>query len=191
MMKPTEILKEEHQAISLTLQIMNRLADDLEAGKGVNEQHLDQILDFIRTFADRCHHGKEEDLLFVAMEQAGVPREGGPIGVMLQEHQLGRQYVRGLADALAAYRAGDRSAAAGIVKNARGYTGLLSQHIYKEDNILYPMADNCLSDEKQANLLAEFERVEQERIGPGRHEAFHALLHQLEREYLSGSGRGA
>jgi len=183
-MKPTEVLKEEHQGILLALRILNKLADDLEAGKSVSTEHLDQLLDFIRTFADRCHHGKEEDLLFSAMERAGVPKQGGPIGVMLQEHDLGRQYARGMADALASYRAGDASAAAGIIKNARGYSNLLSQHIYKEDNILYPMADQCLTDAQQDELLVGFEKVEEERIGHGRHEAFHLMLDDLSKTYL-------
>ncbi len=184
-MKPTDVLKEEHQAILLTLRIINKIADDLAAGQPIPVEHLDQIVDFIRTFADRCHHGKEEDLLFTAMAEAGVPREGGPIGVMLHEHEIGRQYVRNLADALSAYRAGDKTARTRIVDNARGYAALLAQHIYKEDNILYPIADECLSADKQAELLAGFERVEQERIGPGRHEAYHVMLHDLQRTYLA------
>jgi len=152
-MKPTDVLKEEHQAILLTLRILDKISADLSAGRPIQPDHLDQIVDFIRTFADRCHHGKEEDLLFTAMEEAGVPRQGGPIGVMLHEHELGRQYVRGLASALTAYRAGESGAASKIVENARGYSSLLAQHIAKEDNILYPIADDCLSPAKQDELL--------------------------------------
>jgi hemerythrin-like domain-containing protein len=184
-MKPTDVLKDEHQAILLTLRILDKISADLAAGRPVPTDHLDQIVDFIRTFADRCHHGKEEDLLFTAMEEAGVPRQGGPIGVMLHEHEIGRNYVRGLAAALTAYRAGEPGAVSKIIENARGYSSLLAQHIAKEDNILYPIADAHLSPEKQAELLELFERVEQERIGPGRHEAYHAMLHDLQQTYLS------
>jgi hemerythrin-like domain-containing protein len=184
-MKPTEELKAEHQGILVALRILDKFASQLEAGQEVNLDHLDQMLDFIRTFADRCHHGKEEDLLFVEMVKAGVPKERGPIGVMLAEHVQGRTYVRGMVEALAAYRAGDASARKAIVANGRGYVDLLEQHIAKEDDILYPMADACLTDEQQTELSEGFERVEQERIGPGRHEAFHAMLGRLEKIYLS------
>jgi hemerythrin-like domain-containing protein len=166
------------------LRVLDQDAKRLEAGTRVDTADLEAIVDFIRGFADRCHHGKEEDLLFVAMEEAGIPRQGGPIAVMLHEHTLGRDYVRGMAEAIAPYRAGEAGSAARIAENARGYAALLTQHIYKEDNILYPMADRVLSAAKQAELLEGFERVERERVGPGKHEEYHALLDRLEATYL-------
>ncbi len=182
-MRPTEELVTEHNAIKRMLGILEGVSRRLEAGEAVEAEHLERIVDFIRGFADRCHHGKEEDLLFPAMEEAGVPRQGGPIGVMLSEHTQGRDYVRGLAEAVATYRAGNKEAASRIVENARGYVQLLSQHIHKEDNILYPMADRFLSPQKQTELLKSFAQVERERMGPGKHEEYHALLEELERAY--------
>ena len=184
MMKPTEQLKEEHQAIKLMLRISEKVCEKLECGEEVNPEHLEQMIEFIRVFADKCHHGKEEDLLFTAMEEAGIPKEGGPIGVMLIEHEKGRDYVRGMCEAVAKYKAGDRKASSAIVENARNYIVLLTQHIDKEDNILYPMADMHLSEERQKELLGEFERVERERIGVGKHEEFHKLLEHLKEVYL-------
>ncbi|MGQ9493468.1 MAG: hemerythrin domain-containing protein [Anaerolineae bacterium] len=95
-MRATEQLMEEHRAIETVLNILENVCQRLETGKAVDAEHLEHILEFIRIFADRCHHGKEEDLLFPAMEKAGIPREGGPIGVMLIEHVQGRNYVRGM-----------------------------------------------------------------------------------------------
>ena len=183
-MKPTEQLKEEHKAIKLMLQILEKVCEKLESGEKLNPEHLEKIVEFIRVFADRCHHGKEEDLLFPAMEEAGIPREGGPIGVMLLEHNLGRDYVKGLSDAITKYKAGDRTVSSKIVENARNYIGLLTPHINKEDNILYMMADMHVSKEKQEELMEEFEKVERERIGVGKHEEFHQLLHNLQEVYL-------
>ena len=185
-MRPTEELKAEHEAIKWMLRIMEQVCARLESGQSVDTGHLEQIVEFIQVFADQCHHGKEEDLLFVAMEQAGIPRQGGPIGVMLAEHTTGRSYVKAMGEAIAAYKASDASAAANIVKNARGYIALLTQHIHKEDNILYPMADRTLADATQQELSEAFEAVERERVGPGRHEAFHQLLHDLDQIYLQG-----
>jgi len=183
-MRPTEILKEEHQGIKVGLRILGRIADKLQAGESVPPEHMEQMVDFIRTFADRCHHGKEEDLLFGEMEKAGVPRQGGPIAVMLAEHDQGRSYVRAMADALPAYKAGDPAAARRFAQNASNYIGLLTQHIDKEDNILYVIADMHLSDEQQACLLEGFQRVETERIGPGKHEEYHRMLERLSDIYL-------
>nr|MBC7245564.1 hemerythrin domain-containing protein [Chloroflexota bacterium] len=182
-MRATEQLMEEHRAIERTLNILEEVCQKLEAGKAVEAEHLERILEFIRVFADQCHHGKEEDLLFPAMEMAGIPREGGPIGVMLIEHTHGREYVKGMSGAVSRYKAGESKAASDFVTNARGYIVLLRQHINKEDNILYRMADMHLSAEKQRELLEQFAQVEHERIGPGKHEEFHKLLEYLESIY--------
>jgi len=183
-MGPTEQLREEHKAIKLALRILEAFCKRLESSEGVDPDDLDRTVEFIQVFADRCHHGKEEDLLFPAMEEAGIPREGGPIGVMLAEHDMGRSYVRAMAKAVGDYRAGDGKAPALFVENARNYISLLAQHIDKEDFILFPMAEGHLSREKQDELLQGFELVERERIGPGKHEEFHELLHRLEETYL-------
>jgi hemerythrin-like domain-containing protein len=150
----------------------------------VEQEDLDQILEFIKTFADTCHHGKEEDILFVAMESAGIPRDSGPIGVMLKEHETGRSYVRNMSEAAGKYQAGGSVHRSQFVENAKKYTDLLTQHIDKEDNILYPMADMQLSEEMQRELIIQFNKLEQEKIGAGKHEELHELLHHLEETYL-------
>lgn len=186
-MNATQELKTEHRAIEWMLRILSQIGDRLEAGQDVDPRHLEQIVEFLQVFADRCHHGKEEDLLFGAMEEAGIPREGGPIGVMLAEHTTGRSYVRGLSEAVERYKAGDPAAVSRVVENIRGYVALLTQHIAKEDNILYPMADRVLSPGRQDELVEGFETIERERVGPGRHEAFHQLLRDLDQVYLQGT----
>ena len=183
-MKPTDVLKEEHKGIKVGLSILGKVADKLQADQPVPPEHLEQLVDFIRTFADRCHHGKEEDLLFNEMVKAGIPKQGGPIAVMLMEHDQGRAYVRGMADAISAYKAGDVRAGYKIAENARGYIRLLTQHIDKEDNILYPIADARLTEKQQICLLEGFEKVEEERVGHGKHEEFHRMLDQLSGVYL-------
>ena len=183
-MKPTEELMKEHEAIKLMIRIMGSVSDRLESGKKVDSKHLESILEFIQIFADKCHHAKEEDLLFPAMEKVGIPREGGPVGVMLHEHDEGRQYVKAMGEGITQYAKGDLRAGSKIAENARNYMALLSQHIDKEDNILYPMADARIPGADQKELKKEFEKVETEKIGKGKHEEFHRLLHILKEEYL-------
>ena len=98
-MTPAEQLREEHQGITLMLKILEKVCAKMEAQGKVNPDHLERIVEFFRIFADKCHHGKEEDLLFPEMEKAGIPREKGPIGVMLAEHSQGRGFVQGMAEA--------------------------------------------------------------------------------------------
>jgi hemerythrin-like domain-containing protein len=183
-MKPTEDLKKEHEAIKLMLRILEEVSRRLETGEKVSAEHLDRILEFIQVFADKCHHGKEEGLLFPAMQRAGIPGERGPIGVMLHEHREGRDFVKGMSEAVERYKKGGKKAGKDVAKNARNYASLLSRHIEKEDNILYPMADARLSAAAQEDLEKGFEKIENDVIGPGRHEEFHRLLHRLNEEYL-------
>src|SRR5512137_1052010 len=106
-MKPTEQLKEEHREIELMLKILEKACKKLESGEKVSPEHLEKIVEFIRVFVDKCHHAKEEDQLFPAMEEAGIPKQGGPIGVMLLEHDMGRESVREMSEVLRKYKSGD------------------------------------------------------------------------------------
>jgi hemerythrin-like domain-containing protein len=182
-MRPTEILKNEHKVIKRMLQVLGVMAGRLEAGEPVDAGHLEQAVAFIRGFADRCHHGKEEDLLFAEMAAAGMPRHVGPVAVMLAEHDEGRAYVREMAAAAEAYAAGDATAGRRFAAAARGYAALLDQHIDKEDNVLYEMADARLAPAQQDALARGFARVEDELMGPGEHEKFHASAEELSRIY--------
>ncbi|MDP3888755.1 MAG: hemerythrin domain-containing protein [bacterium] len=177
-MTATEQLKQEHEAILLMLQILEEISERLKNKKEVDLNDLKKILEFIRVFSDKCHHGKEEDLLFPALEKAGVPKDGGPIEMMLTEHDSGRAYIKGLSSAL------ESKSIKEIIENIDNYVSLLREHIDKENNILYQIADMHLSQKEQENLLKEFEKLEEERIGHGKHEEFHKLLEGLEKLYL-------
>lgn len=179
-------LKEEHRGALLMLDILESVCRRLEEGRHVDLSHPDRILDFLKGFVDICHHAKEEECFFPALEEAGLSRESGPIRVMLMEHEEGRVRIREMKKALAALRGGDLSAARSFAENARAYGGLLRSHIRKEDDVLFPMAEERLSPEKWEELAAMFDKVEEERVGPGRHEAYHAMMEELKALYLEG-----
>jgi hemerythrin-like domain-containing protein len=183
-MKIIEQLEEEHQAILLMLEVMEVVCKKLETGEDVSIDDLNNMVKFIKEFADKSHHLKEEDLLFPAMEEAGIPRDGGPIGVMLSEHTTGREYVKGLSLGIEEYAKRNTSAANQIIENARNYSSLLSNHIYKEDNVLYPMAKLHLSKEQHEELLKEFETVDNEKIGLEKQKALLDILDRLKATYL-------
>lgn len=176
----TDDLRAEHEGILKMLAILRAIAAKLKPDAPLSQRQLRDILEFLRVFADKCHHGKEEDVLFPALEAAGMPREGGPIEVMLHEHQLGREHIRDMAAAL------DANNPAAFAVAALAYADLLTQHIAKENTVLFPMAERLLGVPALTAMHEPFERIEAERIGPGRHEAFHRLLDDLAREYLAG-----
>jgi hemerythrin-like domain-containing protein len=182
-MKPTEELIAEHNAVLVALQILEKVEERLVAEDADAPEHLNQLIDFFGGFVDRCHHAKEEDALFPELEKCGVKREGGPIGVMLAEHEAGRGLVREMAHGLARLRRDGQNASAGTQETAIGYRNLLSAHIQKENTVLFPMADRLLSEEIAEKVVARFEEIELNRVGPGKHEAYHGMLHRLKEIY--------
>jgi hemerythrin-like domain-containing protein len=178
-MLPTETLKHEHQVILLALGAAERQARQIQETGAVRAETVDEMVDFFRNFADGCHHAKEERLLFVRMQERGMPLQGGPIAVMLQEHDQGRRLVKAVAEALPGARNGDAEAIASVRDNLGTYARFLRAHIAKEDNVLFPMADRLLAPEDQRSLAEAFDRVEAEEIGAGVHEKYSELAHKL------------
>ena len=178
-------LKEEHQAILLMLQVLEAVCKKLEAGEDVNKDDIYKMVEFIKIYADKSHHYKEEDLLFPAMVEAGIPKDGGPIGVMLTEHAMGRNFVQAMSQALEEFSVGSAQAGAQIISNARDYIELLTNHIYKEDNILYPMAEMHITTERHSEVLQEFKQVIPDKIGDAKHKEMVDNLNDLKEIYLS------
>ena len=182
-MEPIEELKNEHRGVETMLRIIEAISKRYAGGHEVDNRDFDAILEFLTVFVDRCHHGKEEDFLFPALEAAGVPRDQGPIGVLLHEHEQGRQLVVQLRDAAEKFISGDKAAGKTVEKTAMDYVDLLGRHIEKEEGVLFQMALDMLGPDKKAELSGAFEKLEQDRIGPGKHEEFHQLLHRLKQIY--------
>jgi len=181
-MLPTEQLMQDHRVIERMCAVLKAIAFRVDKGQDIPKDFFPRAVDFIRNFADRTHHGKEEDNLFPALEQHGVPRQGGPVGVMLEEHDQGRAYVRGMDEAAPQVAAGDEAALKKAAQNARGYADLLVPHINKEDNILYAMADRSFSRDEQQQLTEKFAGIEAERMGPEKRQAYVNLVENLEKE---------
>ncbi len=184
-MKPIEELQTEHRAIESSLKILSAICDRIERENLLtNPEHIDGLIDFFRVFVDQCHHRKEETQLFPALESRGMPGEENPIKIMLTEHEAGRAFVRDMAVSMSQFREGNIEALMRLVHNGRSYINLLVNHIRKEDAVLFPLADDRLTEEENARMAAEFDRIEKEEVGEGRHEEFHAMLDRLGEFYV-------
>jgi len=173
---PVEILEAEHRVILKVVAGLVMLADRLEGGEDVEPATLDKIVEFLRVFADRCHHGKEESLLFPALERRGVPASGCPLGGLTMEHQKGRQMVGEFANAIREYERNEQGARDNVVKALRALGAFYPNHIWKEDYLLFPLAGKLLPPEDQNNLRVQFDAVEHE-LG---HETHERLVHFAE-----------
>lgn len=174
--KATQDLRKEHDAILHVLEILDRMIPN---GKedAVKLQYYTELIDFIKIFADKCHHGKEENYLFVELVNAGVPNEGGPVGVMLHEHDQGREYIALMSKSVQAKDLTGFNAA------AIQYRDLMRSHIHKENNVLFPIADQFLNDAKQDDLFEKFEQHEESVIGHGVHEKLHSMIHRWSEDF--------
>ncbi len=184
-MGPIEKLMDEHKNILTGLDILQRNADLLEEGKKIDPGFFTKIIDFIRNYADKYHHAKEENILFVKLGKAGFPAEGGPVGVMLEEHDQGRKYVALMEKANQHYIDGNQSATKDVVENAKGFIYLLRQHIDKENNILYPMAKDILGESGIEAMIPEFDNVEKEQAGTEK--KYISLLKELNSNWPSAT----
>lgn len=153
---PTDILEEEHRFIQQVVGALPHLTGMLQAGQPVEPAVLLEIVEFMRMFADKCHHGKEEALLFPLLVQRGVPVTGCPIAALSHEHQEGRALVSGLAEATQAYARGEDGAAASVAEKLHGITELYPNHIWKEDYLLFPMTNKVLGADDHKALMEKF-----------------------------------
>lgn len=179
--KPTKDLGEEHGGIMLMLKIMEKVAKKLQKGEEIRKNHLNKIVEFLKNFADRCHHGKEEDILFPQLAKKSSNKK--LINELLGEHKTGRDFIRGIAESIGQYKPGN-SDAIHIAININGYTKLLTEHIRKESIKLFPIADKQLSGKLQEEIEEKFEKLEREVIGVGQHEEYHGWLKELNIIYL-------
>jgi hemerythrin-like domain-containing protein len=182
-MSLTDILSSEHRVIEQVLAALDAAADRLDGGQSLRPGFFEDALRFIREFADGCHHAKEERVLFPALARQGMPTDTGPVAVMLYEHEEGRRLAAGLRDAAA--RLADRQAGAVdvVADYARAYAALLTQHIFKEDNILFPLASRAIPPAQWEAIMEEAERVEREENAAG-----HAPYVELARRLCEEAG---
>lgn len=152
----TKNLEDDHVFILQlidTMEIMTTSFDPVVAD-------LEEVVELIKNFADGLHHAKEESLLFPRMVEHGFSIQQGPVAMMLHEHSLGRNYVKEMAENIALFKKGDLSALAMIYHSMLGYGELLRNHIAKENNVLFRMADQALPNEEQESLYKQFQGIE-------------------------------
>ncbi|WP_026840565.1 hemerythrin domain-containing protein [Citrifermentans bremense] len=177
----TQRLKDEHQLILRMLALLEQNAKRTEEGTFKNYQFYLDGVDFIRNYADRFHHAKEEDVLFEALVANGMPRANSPVAAMLMEHDLGRAFVKAMEEAATRALNGEAGQQEAIVANARGYLELLRDHIAKEDDILYPLAERVLPEEMRENIVAGY-RTAEEKSEAGFETHYRSVVEKYEAE---------
>ncbi|MCM2358706.1 MAG: hemerythrin domain-containing protein [Geobacteraceae bacterium] len=179
----TGALVHEHRLILRMLAVLEQRAELTARGEYDNYRFYLEAVDFIRNYADRFHHAKEEDVLFEALVKNGMPRQNSPVAAMLMEHDQGRAFVRAMEQAAGEALAGEAGRDQAIAGNARGYLALLREHIGKEDDILYPLAERLIPEGLRDGIVAAYQEAEA-RTAAGFAERYQAIVEQYEAELL-------
>ena len=176
----TQVMVDEHKLILRMIALVEKNTELLEQGKFRNWQFYLDAVDFIRNYADRFHHAKEEDVLFAELIKNGMPEKQSPIEAMHMEHDQGRAYVRAMEEAAQKALDGETGQAVIIAENAKGYAALLRGHIEKEDDILYPLAERVLPEDVRARMLEAYDGAEAKT--PGLEDKYRKLVENYERQ---------
>lgn len=179
------LMVDEHKNIKRMLQVVRKACFGIMKGKEIDYDDFENMIDFIRTYADKNHHGKEEKILFNKMvdEIGGAAEKLVKFG-MLVEHDMGRLYIKELEEALGKVKAGDEEAKLDVIANAVSYTHLLTRHIDKEDNVVYSFAKRELSKEILDKVNVECETFEEEMKTTGVQDKYIHMLEQLDKKYM-------
>ena len=182
-MKATADLRSEHGGVARMLGIMDAMAARARHVDHVDLDDLQHVIEFLRVFVDKCHHTKEEELLFPAIRAAGMTATEPAVRFLLADHVRGREYVARIQAALVHLTEPDEAALVGLSTALTEYTELLRAHILREEADCFDSADLELPAAVQDELEEGYERIEREVVGGGVHEAFHALLERLGEKY--------
>jgi hemerythrin-like domain-containing protein len=153
-------MEAEHHNIETVVKAVGDLSVTIEKGQCAGASLLEAAVEFFRIYADKLHHGKEEALFFPMLVKRGVPPQGCPIGGLNHEHEKGRALVRALAEQASAYAQAKPGAKEGLLETLRGIVDLYQNHIWKEDAMVFPMADKVLTAADQAQLTEKFAEVD-------------------------------
>ena len=179
-----DLMVEEHKNIKRMLTVIRKACLNIMNGENLDYTDFENMIDFVRNYADKHHHGKEEQFLFNRMIETGGAAEKLVRHGMLVEHDLGRLHIKDLEEAIAKVRTGDGEAKLDIIANAVSYANLLNRHIDKEDNVAYKFARRVLSEETLGKVNMECKSYEEQMSKAGVQDKYIQLLERLEEKYI-------
>lgn len=183
-MNPIVNLTLEHGLIKIMLSVLKKINKKFIDGEHVETDDLNNGIIFINEFADKCHHGKEEDWLFPVMKKNSIPREVRLIEILLKEHAQGRGYIKNMAEAISKKKEDNLNYSKIFLDNSRKYVALLDQHIVKENMILFTGARQTISQSQMKKLEEGFKDIEENKVGPERYEELYDIFYKLKDTYF-------
>jgi len=169
----------EHRLIERMIALIKRTLSQIEQEEKVDPIFVEIAVDFIRTYADRTHHGKEEEILFRDLKEKELSKEDRRLmNDLIEEHVQGRESTKKLIEANSRYRNGDKSALAEIASNFRSLVNFYPKHIEKEDKVFFPAARRYFSEQEDQAMLDEFWEFDRKMI----HEKYISVVKAFENQ---------
>lgn len=179
-----DIMMREHQNILRMVKVIRNMCYEVYTDKKMEEQDFLDIVDFVKNYADKHHHGKEEEIMFQSMvDHLGKIGENLITHGMLVEHDYGRLYMRDLQEALAAYQAGDEKRIIDIIASAISYTHMIERHIKKEDELVYPYGSKHMPEDVMHEVDEKTVQFEKDAAADGIQEHYLQMIERLEKKY--------
>ncbi len=167
----------EHRLIERMIALIETTLEQVEETREIDPHFIDVAVDFIRMYADRTHHGKEEDILFRELGERQLSAEDGRVmRELVDEHVFGRRTTKALVEANERYRSGDDAALPDIVSHLRTLVEFYPRHIEKEDKHFFPASRAYFSDEEDRAMLEDFWEFDRQMI----HEKYTKVVEDLE-----------
>lgn len=182
-MDAVDLMKEEHSYIKRGLQVIRKMSISILESGGVCQEDFKNIIEFIRNYADKHHHNKEESILFKKMQEQIGEMVKAPLSGMFIEHDLGRLFISNLETALQRVKDGDNDSRVDVIANAIGYADLLNRHIDKEDNAIYSFARRSLSLDALESINDECRIVEESAKEKNIQDKYIKILEELEKKW--------
>jgi hemerythrin-like domain-containing protein len=180
---PTEILEDEHRLIIRVVNSLNIFAQTMEDGWEIEEEVFSDLIEFMRIFAEKWHHAKEEEALFPLLIKRGVPATGCPLAQLTLEHKKANNFVSEIVKFMELLRKGDPDARTKVIQGLRDLSSYYVNHIWNEDNMLFPMANRILKDDDQQMLLREFSHIDKKH-GKPLHDHLENFAKRIEEETI-------
>jgi hemerythrin-like domain-containing protein len=182
-MKPTEDLMYEHKAIKLILNVMSNISNSIKDKKVFYTNDVEKIVDFLSVYVDKCHRNKEETVFYPALSLSKSPIEN--IGLIINEHSISKGYLDEITCCVENCKIGSTFSGERIADCMANYVQLIEDHIQKEENDYFPLANKALSGEAQKEISKQFKLINDEFIGLDIHTRYDELLKLLENKYIN------
>lgn len=182
-MKPTEDLMFEHKAITLMLSVMSNISASIKDKKVFYTNDVEKIVDFLSVYVDKCHRNKEESVFYPALLLSKNPFKN--IGLIINEHKIGKGYLDEIMCCVVSCKLGSSFSCERIADCMINYVELIQNHIQKEENEYFPLANKALTEEAQSEMSKQFKLINDEFVGMDIHTRYDELLKSMKSKYLN------